>query len=385
MDKLFENSNKVHNLTRRQLSKLFIIAVKQNHFTFEGKTYDQIDGVAMGSSLGPILANIFMSQFEHQALDQYTGTLPSTYRRYVDDTFLIFQHENDMDLFFNYLNTCHRNIKFTKEIESNNKLPFLDVLIRKETDGTLSTSLYRKPTFTGLYLRWDSYVPKQYKRGLVKCLINRAWRICSCLDGFCQEVKVIKSILANNGYPQNFVENIVTKFTKSKFSPDAKETVYGPEKKPCFLNLPYCGNQSLKIKRQLHRIFAKVAPWAKLVIIFKPINKLSSLSRLKSPYNLLSNSNVVYKISCSDCSEFYIGMTERILQKRLAEHAKLETSAVYKHAQLTKHALNISSPEILAHDQVKLRLQVKETFHIKEQAAYNSLNKNTGSFPLKLW
>ena len=51
LDKLFTNCNKVHNLTRRQLKKLLIHAVKQNHFMFEGKMFDQIDGVAMGSSL----------------------------------------------------------------------------------------------------------------------------------------------------------------------------------------------------------------------------------------------------------------------------------------------------------------------------------------------
>ena len=51
----------------------------------------------------------------------------------------------------------------------------------------------------------------------------------------------------------------------------------------------------------------------------------------------------------------------------------------------TKHNINFTSPEILDKDSVKLRLQIKETLHIKEQSAYNSLNQNTGSFPLKLW
>ena len=67
------------------------------------------------------------------------------------------------------MNNLHKNIKFTKEIESNNSLAFLDILITRQPDGTLSTTVYRKPTFTGLYLRWDSFVPKQYKKGLVKC------------------------------------------------------------------------------------------------------------------------------------------------------------------------------------------------------------------------
>ena len=71
-----------------------------------------------------------------------------------------------MELFFEYMNQQHNNIKFTKEIESDSTLPFLDVLITKNDDGHLSTSMYRKPTFTGLYLRWDSFVPKEYKKVL---------------------------------------------------------------------------------------------------------------------------------------------------------------------------------------------------------------------------
>ena len=90
---------------------------------FENRIYDQTDGVAMGSFLGPILANIFMNHFETEALSKYSGNLPSTYRRYVDDTFLIFDNGTDVDLFFIYMNKCHPNIKFTMESEINNALP----------------------------------------------------------------------------------------------------------------------------------------------------------------------------------------------------------------------------------------------------------------------
>ena len=62
-----------------------------------------------------------------------------------------------------------------------------------------------------------------------------------------------------------------------------------------------------------------------------------------------------------------------------------DKSSIYDHRNKTKHNINFISPEILDKDSVKLRLQIKETLHIKEQSAYNSLNQNTGSFPLKLW
>ena len=86
LDKLFANTNTVNNLNRTQLYKMLSFTLKQNHFLFDGKVYNQVDGVAMGSPLGPVMANIFMCELERKALEQYSGTLPSLYRRYVDDT-----------------------------------------------------------------------------------------------------------------------------------------------------------------------------------------------------------------------------------------------------------------------------------------------------------
>ena len=78
----------------------------------------------------------------------------------------------------------------------------------------------------------------------------------------------------------------------------------------------------------------------------------------------MSQSKVVYRINCLDCKEFYVEMTERILQKRIGEHEKLETSS-YIHSKMTNHNIDFASTAIVAHDNVKnnkLRLQLKETF-----------------------
>ena len=136
-------------------------------------------------------------------------------------------------------------------------------------------------------------------------------------------------------------------------------------KRDIYVNLPFCGDHSQKLGRQLKRLYSKIAPWTKLILIFKPIQNLNILSNLKSPYNLLSHSSVLYKVSCLDCTECYIGMTQRILQIRLKNTKKSSTSAIYTHIHETKHNINFTCPDILANDQVKLRLQIKETLHIK--------------------
>ena len=63
-DQLFSNSNNFECFSRDEFVKLLNLAIKNCHFIFNGKCYDQIDGVAMGSPLGPLLANIFLSFHE---------------------------------------------------------------------------------------------------------------------------------------------------------------------------------------------------------------------------------------------------------------------------------------------------------------------------------
>ena len=80
--------------------------------------YDQIDGVCKGSPLGPTLANLFMSHNENLWIENYEGNKPLMYKRYVDDTFLAFENENDSDLFFDYLNSQHKNISSPERMKT---------------------------------------------------------------------------------------------------------------------------------------------------------------------------------------------------------------------------------------------------------------------------
>ena len=245
--------------------------------------------------------------------------------------------------------------------------------------------MYRKPTFSGLYLKWTSFVPKQFKINLVNCLLNRAWRICSSSELFQTEVSFIKDILAANGYPYTFLNSLIHKFNHRKLIGSAKEDKFGPHPKNAFLHLPYKGNQSIVLKRQLHRLFAKLAPWLKLNIVFSASNKLSRLCNLKCSLPLLKQSRVIYKVNCSECDEFYIGKTIRRLNTRLKEHMKDENSSLYRHSFLTDHVIDYCKPEILAKDSNVFRLCVKETLKIQDYYAHKSLNENTGSFKLALW
>ena len=94
MNLIFDHNPNL-NITQKELKKLFLFATSQTHFIFNSKFYNQIDGVAMGSPLAPVLANIFMGFHESKWLNEYNLNKPKFYLRYVDDILAAFENEQD--------------------------------------------------------------------------------------------------------------------------------------------------------------------------------------------------------------------------------------------------------------------------------------------------
>ena len=116
-----------------------------------------------------------------------------------------------------------------------------------------------------------------------------------------------------------------------------------------FLSLPYKGSHSKKLKRQLNRL-CKIGSFCEINIIFSASNKLSKLCKLKCKLPIVKHSNVIYKVACGNCTEFYIGKTNRRLQTCLNEHEKDVNSALNEHSILTDHNIDYAGVKILAKD-----------------------------------
>ena len=114
------------------------------------------------------------------------------------------KNENEPDSFLIQSNSMHPSIKFTMEKGSNHQLAFLDIFGHKTSTAFL-TSVYRKPTFSGLYTRWYSFCLQQHIINLIKTLIHRALMIPSkCfLD---DEIEFIRSTFSRNGYPLSVLD-----------------------------------------------------------------------------------------------------------------------------------------------------------------------------------
>ena len=76
------------------------------------------------------------------------------------------------------MNHQHPNIKFTFEVEKNINFAFLEVKICRE-NNKFTTSVFRKPTFSGVFTNFDSFVPASYKHGLVNTLLFQCFKMCS--------------------------------------------------------------------------------------------------------------------------------------------------------------------------------------------------------------
>ena len=104
------------------------IATSDVQFSFDNEIYSQIDGVAIGSPLGPTLAIIFMRYLKSKLVDDLSSQV--LYIRYMDGWLVISQTAKVNETLFCKLNMFHGKISFTKEIEINNQIPFLNILIK---------------------------------------------------------------------------------------------------------------------------------------------------------------------------------------------------------------------------------------------------------------
>ena len=166
--------------------------------------------------LPPHNANIFMAEWEQQAL-QKVPHKPENWDRFLDDCFLIWNHgEDQLQNFFNILNNDHPAVKLKFE-SSADSVDFLDVTVFKgkhvETKGHLSTKLYRKPTDTMELLHTQSYHPAHTFDGIVKSQILRFQRLCTEEEDF------------NKSCDQLFQALIPRNYTNTKLRKIKKDTI----------------------------------------------------------------------------------------------------------------------------------------------------------------
>ena len=208
-------------------------------------------------------------------------------------------------------------MSFSMETEKEYKLSFLDVEVIRE-QGKFTTTIYRKPTFSGVYSTFESFLHSVYKFGMVYTLFYRCFRICSNWTQFHTELIFLKEILQKNGYLKNFIDKFLKKFLNNVHL--VKENVPTVEKKCLLLVLAYLGIKYLQTRTKLQQALKGVLNCCKLEIVFKCQTRLSNSFRYKDPIPKDLISGVVYKFQCGLCNESYYGESIRLLDTRSGEY-----------------------------------------------------------------
>ena len=348
--------SKFYDVAKNIVKKLLQFATSESIFLFNNCLYNQIDGISMGSSLGPVYANAFMCFKESEWLENCPAVFkPTYYRRYVDDTFLVFREKQHVNLFLNYLNNQHQNIKFTCEMEKDGKLPFLDVLITKN-QGNITTSVYRKETFTGLGLNWFSYSPEIYKLNSIKTLLNRAYDICSSYLIFHEEVEFLRGYFVKNNYKLDTFYDVLRNFlSKKRVVTPAK---YDVPKLVKYIKLPFYGKASYDFRKKMNSILRSQFPAIDFRFIFTNSFSIGSLFKIKDRIPDSVCSNIIYQFECPSCGARYLGSTTRAFRIRVLEHIgksyrterylnKMPFSSIRNHSHEEDHPFNENNFKII--------------------------------------
>ena len=357
-------------LSPGRVAELLQLCLRSTYFSFNGEFYEQREGAAMGSPVSAVVANLYMEFFEGLALSTAPAR-PRFWKRYVDDTFSIVK-KGDVDELLGHLNSIRPSIKFTMELEKDGSIPFLDTRVTRQVEGKLDVTVYRKPTHTDRYLHFGSHHPTHVKKGLVRCLYDRARSITKEASNLKAEKAHLAGALQRNGYPTAFVKTASIESTPRERNP---ETEQGGGK-PTIMMLPYVAGISERIRKACRSYDIRV--------VFRSGPTLRSmLTKVKDPLPAEKQANVVYEVPCT-CGKVYIGETKRRLETRLKEHkdacvrGETAKSAIAEHAWSEDHPIDWSNTRILQHASHTMELVMKEALCIQSTPKDSRFNRDSG-------
>lgn len=271
----------------------------------------------------------------------------------MDDVFAVIKR-NDEKRILEILNAQFPSIKFTYELEKENKLPFLDVVITRAVDR-LEFGVYRKPTNVPRYIPADSHCPISHKKAAFNSMVYRLCKLPLNAQNFMDEIGYIKYTARLNGYDEHMIDKLVDKQSKIIRR----------------MNLTTLSSQSDTKKRIKFHYAPRITN--KFKSVFKPYNidlaftteaLRGKLGSLKDRTENEAKSGI-YEIDCDHCNQKYIGQTMRQIITRFKEHTNLKRdvpSAVGAHIMEQGHRITKSN--------LKLVKSVSNTYELD---AYESL------------
>ena len=402
--------------------------LENNSFFFGGKNYLQIKGTAMGTKFAPTYATLVMGYLEQKLYRtmeqkygiQFTRDFEKSWKRFLDDCFIIWTHGNDLlSELTEMLNNLHPSIKFTQEV-SNTTLPFLDISVQLK-DEKLTTDIYYKNTDTHQYLNFKSCHPSHTKRNIPYCL---ARKICTVIEDPIlrdERLEELSQFLLKQKYPQNIIQHGIERAkqipieslrtTRNRAPTSANNDDIIPfvvTHNPCNPNIFNIAKANLPIltqseklkdlitpntliqsKRQppnLKRLLTKARfdPQGDDKTVVSPCkdNRCGTCKYIHSGHEITSkdgtkiytnanmdckSTNLIYCIKCPNCKEIYIGQTGNALSERMRVHRQQVRDAAYRQIPLSAHIETCGGGNFLIFPFYKMKSQRDTLRDLKER------------------
>jgi hypothetical protein len=381
---------------RSTLETLMKIVLSSNCFEFNNEYYEQIQGTAMGTSMAPNYANLFMDQFEQRFLATQTKK-PIIWLRFIDDIFMVWLHsEESLFTFLENLNSFHPTIKFTS-CHSYTEVNFLDLTVINK-DNTLITKNYHKPTDANTYLHYKSCHPISQKNSIPYSQFLRMNRNNTKQDDAKNSMDKLSKAFQQRGYPEKVIKESQQKVApltqlallQNNTTRESKQMItYVTTYNPCGPHLMEILNKNINIlqghphtshlKKDNFRIAFRRPKNLRDILVHSristdkppPGNFKCNVKRCKCCKHLNTHptftdslqrktyktkghitcltDHVIYLIECSLCGKAYVGQTSQTLKERLTDHItdihrKNRETNIAKHFKSpghSEHQLNI--------------------------------------------
>ena len=240
----------------------------------------------------------------------------------MDDPFVIHKEANKQS-FLQHINSVDPAIRFTVEDnKEDGSIPFLDTIVKPQVDGSLSITVYRKPTHTDQYLQWDSHHHLSAKFSVIQTLSHRASTVCSNPELLQKEKDHLRKALTKCNYPKWALEKGEKRLNKS-----ARQVNDGGNNTAQSANheVQSKGHIVIPYTQSLCESIRKICGRYGIQTHFKGGRTIKHL--LVSPKDkdpMVNQSGAIYRYQCGDlgCDDEYIGETSRTFGERYKEHLK---------------------------------------------------------------
>ena len=301
----------------------------------------------------------------------------------MDDTFVIHKEANKQG-FLQHINSVDPAIRFTVEDnKEDGSIPFLDTIVKPEADGSLSITVYRKPTHTDQYLQWDSHHHLSAKFSVIQTLSHRASTVWSNPELLQKEKDHLRKALTKCNYPKWALDKVEKRLNRStrQVNDGGNNTAQSANPK-----VQSKGHIVIPYTQGLCESIRKICGRYGIQTHFKGGRTIKNL--LVSPKDkdpMLNQSGAIYRYQCSNlgCDNEYIGETSRTFGERYKEHLN-PPSAIHHHSIQTGHTTNQNNFQIVGREGHNLARNIKESIYIRVNNP--SLNNNIGKFNLShIW